>query len=366
MVRRLSLESLTTISYWRYVKIKKCFGFGAFPYQLKPDIKDPGIKTKSLIVGLFYHDLLEKLNSCKAEDLKSATVFNDAFNNLLEKMKNELSSSVENRHLANLDKWGEIKQIYSSVFSSFSSGELENVKSGTLKAEESLQSKDGKITGKIDAYFVDGTYISLIDYKSSNFDGEVSNLEDYKRQLYLYAYLLQENFGVYPITLSLVDRNNNLIKIPPAPSLSIDIANEMRDLLGEYNSKISVDNSLYSNANPSVESCKFCKVKPFCKRFWEEKSIHSEIGEFNHIVIGKQVGEIKQSVKGGCVIRIEVAQSTIRSEEITVGRLFMARFPHLKDVPGQTLILTNLKNVSASTFSAEFTDQSIIYWGLDG
>ena len=363
VVDKFTLDNLKTMTFWKYVKLKKCLSFGAFPDHVKPSINAPNIKTKSLVIGLFYHDLLEKLNSCSTEELKLATKFNTIFNNLLKSFKEELGSSAYSRHLSNLDKWPEITQIYNSVFVSFSNYDVKKTSRGRFKTEEILQSKDGKITGKIDAFFVDDSHISLIDYKSSDFDGEVSSMEEYKSQLYLYAYLLQENFGTYPVSLNLIDRNNNVITIPPAPSISMEIASKMRSLLSEYNKKINADANFYSHANPSIEGCRYCKMKPFCGRFWEEKNIHGEIGKFNHVIIGKQINEIKKTAKGGCIVTIKVSKSTIQSEEISVGRLFMARFPNLKDIPGQMMTLTNLKNISDSSYSAEFTDQSIIYLG---
>ena len=354
------LKKIERISYWRFVGMKKCFGLGAYPKYVKTSYDVPDIKTKPLILGEFFHDLLELINHKSIVELKSASYFNSVFNDLLMKYEDKISSNEALRYLGEIEEWPEISNIYNSVFNSFSSMNKEKiVAEREIFTEKLLKSNDELVSGKIDAFTKSGSSISLIDYKSGVIDKGSESFEDYKKQLYLYGYLIQENFKLYPTELGLIDQNMKYISIDPAPSISIQVAAEMKDFLQNYNSKIELDNDLDLYAKPNCETCKYCDLKPVCKQFWSQ--IHlQDFENFNHIVVGEQVGNIEPAKNSSSSVLVNVDRATIDSNEIKIGRLFMSRFPYLSDVPGQKLIFTNLRFNAETSNSAELCNWSQI------
>ena len=347
--------------------MKKCFGLGAYPTYINSSYRVPKIKTKPLLLGEFFHELLEIINNKSIVKLKSASYFSSIFDDLLKKYKNKIANKKEIQYLDDIKRWPEILKIYKSVFNSFTSTENESkAVDKEIFTENFLISNDKLISGKIDVFTKSGKSLSLVDYKSGVIDKEDESFEYYKNQLYLYGYLIQENFGMYPTQLGLIDQNMKYTPIDPALSVSIQIATEMKEFLQDYNSKVEEKNDLDLYAQANQISCKYCDLKPVCKKFWSQVH-HQDTEDFNHIVVGEQVGNIEPAKKSGYSVLVKINRSTIDSDEIRIGRLFLSRFPQLSDLPGQKLILTNLKFNSENSHSAELCNWSqIIVEKADG
>jgi PD-(D/E)XK nuclease superfamily len=134
--------------------------------------------------------------------------------------------------------------------------------------EQSFQSKDRTVTGKLD--LLEPKLEKVTDYKSGQgprdnaseiSDGEV-------RQLRLYAYLAQEND--YPVTQAAIVRGNGAeVTIPVTLEAAAAEAASAKDMLRTFNTSVAAGKSFRDIATASPD-CANCPCIPFCERFWED------------------------------------------------------------------------------------------------
>ena len=226
-------------------------------------------------------------------------------------------------------------------------------------AEKLIFSNDSLLSGKIDAYIMGNNVIDLYDYKSGTIDKESGSFEDYRDQLYFYAYLIHEKHGIYPTTIRLVGKDLAMESIPPAPTKSIEIADRMRKTLELYNQRVEESPLISDNTSASNEGCRFCDYKPYCETFWKSLS-DVDTSEYDHIVVGLQNGSIEFSRSGVGAITLRVEKGTVSTEKITLGKFLVERFSDFENKNNQRLIITNIRYKVSHPNSGELTNRSRI------
>ena len=317
------LQKMESISYWKYVKLKKCLTYAAFPYNIEGLNRSTKRYSKSQLLGEFFHEIMDSFNNCDPEKIFSATALNSKFNEIIDKFNSNLSNDLGQSIFGDLSEWPEVSEIYESVYELFKSRSQRKIRGKCkVNSERILYSKDRKLSGKIDAYIVEENAIDLFDYKSGSFEKDSIRFEDYKNQLYFYAYLIHEEYGVYPRSLKFIGRDLESKSLHSEPSKSMEIANDMRRKLEFYNQKVSETSEVNQNTSPSSLACKYCDFKINCESFW--RSVNNlEHDEYNHVIIGQAVGKIESSKSGSSVAKLKVEKGTVNTSEISLGKLFL-------------------------------------------
>lgn len=357
-----SIRSISRLSFWRFVRMEKCLLSGAFPEFVVPKIVERLPLSKPQALGEIFHNAMEELNKQFGSRTATLKQLDGLFAKVIsEYQQGKINTNSRARHLGDISLWGEIAPIYRALVDLVSK-EREVSKSGTqVFAEKDLTSKDGILLGRLDAYFLLGESIRLIDYKSGAILEEGQPKRDYVRQLYLYAHLIFETHGIYPSSMALIGRELDAVEIEPSKEGSATIANEMRSVLSSYNAAAEKQVSPLELAKPSVDACTYCDAKPFCPAFWQTVGSLSMEGR-NHIIDGCQDGEMVQSLHGASSLKIKVNNGSISQKALSIARLFPKRFPEFENKAAQRLIITNLSyDESVAPGIASLTDRSQIF-----
>lgn len=275
----------------------------------------------------------------------SPAEFRALFNSVVSTAAEELRATPSSRHLGEPNHWPELAELYRRLYDvvqrRLRAGAVEAVEAC---AERTLHSKDGQLWGRPDAYFVSADGIDLVDYKSGALSSEASPKDEYVEQLLFYAYLIQENYGQYPRSLSLIGRDGLVIPVAPAPGRSAILGDQLRSMLDTYNTAVRRQAAAEELATPSAEGCLFCDRKALCSKFWDALPV-LETPAWSHVALGSQMGPLIKSARGGGFFELTVERSSLSARVIKVTRVFEARFPDvdLAHRTGQRLLLTSLR-----------------------
>jgi hypothetical protein len=356
------LLPIKTLSYWRFTRLKKCWLSGAYPASVQTSVNYHLANTRSQILGKIFHSQMETMHDLLSQGCPSGPEFRTAFNNVIDRVAAEVATDPSSRHLGDIRLWPELAEIYKSL-SRMVERRRNAPHSGNVQvhSEEMLYSKDKQLSGQLDAFFTDENGIDLVDYKSGAITDGDQPKEDYVNQLYFYAYLLSENYGIYPRSLTLTGKNLESLKVDTSEERSEELAGEMRSLLAEYNSTISQPYSLDKLTNPSSSNCLFCDAKLVCRKFWEAAD-SMELPQWAHAVIGVQTSVMERSKRGGCTLDLDIEIGSIKEKKIKVTRIFETRFPEFQDNVGQRVMLLNLRLLCCEPFPiAEATERTTIF-----
>lgn len=358
----VGLEPIKALSYWRYTRLKRCQLSGAFPSSTKGPLIPRAKSGRAQILGDIYHKLMESFHELTKKGAVTGKELRDEVNRIITVAAQSMRSEPATRHLGDPSLWPELADAYRALSDLVDRrGTVRSNSQVEVKTENRLYSRDGLLFGEIDAYFIRPEGIDLVDYKSGSMMEGDSPKEDYANQLYFYAYLIHENHGVYPRSLTLVGKDSATVSIAPSLEKSIELANDMRTVLAHYNDQVSRGAPVERFAVPKIENCLFCDAKLVCSAFWKTAS-SMEFPPWAHVAIGTQAGHIVRSRVGGSSIEIATERSSLRSKRIKIARIFEGRFPDLKDNPGQILAFTNLKQlIVGGQDLVEVTERSQIF-----
>ena len=357
-----SLTPIKALSYWRYTRLKRCQLSGAFPSSTGSKFVQKPVGGRAQELGIIFHSLMEAFHEFCVGDERESYKFREKFNSVLEKYSETNARSPQFRQMGDPRTWPEITEIYRTLSDLVKQQHQVPLQmKPIIHTEKTLYSKDGLLFGQIDAFFVHLDGIDLVDYKSGVILENDSPKEDYSNQLYFYAYLIWENFGIYPKKLTLTGKDNESVELAPSLEKSKGIASDMRATLDVYNTKVSNSSLIQSFSSPKSENCIYCDAKPVCESFWKE--INSiEFPKWNHVLLGTQVGPFIRSRSGVITVQINVEKGSLKSTTVKVTKIFEARHSSLLDRPGQKILFTNLKKSSETSEDiAEMTDRTQIH-----
>jgi len=152
----------------------------------------------------------------------------------------------------------------------------------TMKPDTELwvQTKDGKIGGKIDLVKYSEEGICIIDYKTGVITDSGPNgnfIKDaYQNQLKMYAALYYITQGIWPAKLVLIGLDQCQYKIPVDYNECQSLIKTAIDYLDNINSRINNGLDADTFAKPSPENCRFCSYRPACKNYWTQRESQSD------------------------------------------------------------------------------------------
>jgi len=357
-----ALETLPSLSFSRYLRLKGCLLSGAALANANPLRGARPPRLRAQVLGDILHEVMSGINSVTGTSLSQAA-FRGRFNAVVSETHAKIAASSSSRHLGDPNYWPELVDVYRRLVDVVEMRRTGERSVGVdTYAERKLTSRDGLLWGQVDAYFLSKDGIDLVDYKSGAVLEGDEPKQDYEDQLYFYAYLVHEAHDVYPRSLGLVGRDGSVVSLPPSPDRSSALAKEMRSLLAHYNEVVSQGRPAEELASPTSESCLFCDRKAICERFWGALP-SLDIPPWNHVAIGVQTTPLVRTARGGGWLELAVEKSSLSAQAIKVTRVFEQRFPavDLEHRVGQRLLLTGLRQSQTGNASvAEATERSAI------
>jgi hypothetical protein len=355
----LALRELQALSFSRYARLRQCLLGGAILGRAGRAGSASGPRQRSQVVGDILHEVMAALNQ-RAGGGVSSRDFRELFTGVTLVAAARLRGNASSRHLGDPANWPEIADLYRRLARVVETARTRGPSVETF-AERTLSSNDGLLQGRLDAFFVSESGVDIVDYKSGLFSDRGAPQQLYVEQLLFYAYLVEETYGRYPRSLTLIGRDGAEVCITPDSERTRRIVADVRATMATYNARIS-SSAPEDMATPSSEGCLFCERKALCGKFWEALP-SLEVPSWNHVAIGSQATPMRKAGRGGGWIELKVERSSLPARLLKITRLFEARFPgvDLQNGTGQRLVLTGLRHASGRDIAvAEATDRTSI------
>ena len=164
----------------------------AVQYKLYKELQFTPVRVSAMLFGLLVHQTIEDIHKAALRNEES-TITNDNITRWFDANYTSLSKS-EHSYLAEPQKNAALKQVLRYAEKQADSWD-------TIKAAEvdvSLVKPDYIIEGKIDLIKGEGDTVELVDFKSEkkpDLFKEKERIEQYKKQLQVYAHLVEERTG---------------------------------------------------------------------------------------------------------------------------------------------------------------------------
>jgi RecB family exonuclease len=133
--------------------------------------------------------------------------------------------------------------------------------------EVALHDTQTGLFGRVDRIEHLGSRTRVVDLKSGLHQGEPS--EDQRRQLLLYAVLLQRESGEWPTEVAIEDASGALTVIKLDPQEAEAALADAVAAVSDFNSSVQAG-TLVEQAEPDVERCQWCPFRVVCGPYWQQ------------------------------------------------------------------------------------------------
>ncbi|MEI9919082.1 MAG: PD-(D/E)XK nuclease family protein [Bacteroidota bacterium] len=341
----ISFRKLDSVSPSQFTSMKNC----SYKTLLAHALKKPLLPVSSnAYFGTVMHKMIELITD---GSIPNDEIFDGVFNAEVQKMEVSLKAGGFNSLLPLLGNVKDlaVKKVLLKKYL-VNKGGGTNSKPSEVKflTEQTYKTKDGRIKGKIDLVFENGSFTEIVDFKTGSLsvemlddDGEkIFELKDeYKEQLKLYAYLYFETSGKFPTKLSLSGLGLQKQTVSFSEEECGRLATEALGLLDRINTQ--VETSKFSG-NPTHDNCRYCLYRPGCIFY------RKAIGELN---IGNDLsGVLTDAVKyqNGNV----TAVLTVPAGKISITGFPERMLDYFKDNMGKVISIFNLRKSASDTLYA--------------
>lgn len=179
-----------------------------------------------------------------------------------------------------------------------------------------------------------GGGLRVVDLKTGLHLNEMS--ADHRRQLHLYAFLVEQHYGEWPTEIAVVAAGGREFVEPLDPEVAQAAAKELEVSVEEFNTAVDAGcDAMLALARPSDEACGYCPYRPCCGAFWNEDtpSLHERT------VLG-----VLQSKSLNSAIVAAVAPKGLGGQSVTI-----VEMPPLHLATGETFSAVDLDSTSAPT-----------------
>jgi PD-(D/E)XK nuclease superfamily len=161
-------------------------------------------------------------------------------------------------------------------------------------SELRFEARGGKLVGRPDYY--DGS--TIIEYKSSLPNAEWSMtpviLEEFRRQLRLYAAIIGESTGRYPNASRIVAASGEVLNVPIERAACTEEADAAVSAMDSLNNLVRTSAPAEQMAAVSQVNCWNCSFKLICEAFWQ-----SPPDAAPGVVTGVALAGFVKSIQGG-------------------------------------------------------------------
>ena len=363
-----NLKIVDHLSYWQYLSLNECKLKGLYPQGvfLEPNA---GFRlgSRRMLLGTVFHEMIKEVSKVvKVNGAITSKDIKEISSRVLAGIENKANDDISLRKARDISSWPESGLLLKALENVSNQGGSN--RTGNLKviSEEKVVSKRHNVVGKPDLVIVGKDYITLIDYKFGEIEHASSEVvEKYENQLQLYSILLKEKYGNLPVYAFLIDKNGRRKEVHMNQTVGMDIVYNMNVQLDEINRLIDASNRDYEKiATPSSSSCGYCRLTPWCSEF-KKNMKDIELPKRNHIIFGWQESNIVNTRRAGTILKVRPQLSSFSNQNgvISITRVNLDWFPLFKDIPGQPLIVTNLKADTMASSSTVTFETEIFSFG---
>lgn len=220
-------------------------------------------------LGIAFHKLM-----AAARSGASMTMLEDVWQTAIHESVENASTHLLDRRFGKPERWPGYflvrQRALSSAIAKATSAKAAPIASAnrTTGSERRLQTKDGKLVGKPDNY--DGNTIT--EFKSSLPDASRPQadqvLDEYRRQLRLYAAIIADIDGVWPKTGKILAASGDSLSFPIVPAECASEATQALASAENANRSLSKEAADKELASPSNDACARCPFQHLCPAFW--------------------------------------------------------------------------------------------------
>ena len=268
----LSIKPLTRISPSRFYASQLCHLREILVASGQPALLPVPPAAR---IGSVVHTIIEMATGGK---IHNETQFNETWQKEISKIEESMNSNPLECHLVPLEETAadyEVKKfmVLQTISSFVSDGRRYDPQKGRGRPEVWLETKDGKIGGKIDLIKETPEGTVIIDYKTGSIiDAQHDEpKEEYQQQLKLYAGLFFENFNKWPQKLLLVGIDQSVHEVIFSQAECIRLLEQAKKYISDTNELISSGISANDFAAPSPEACRYCLFRPGCYKYWQAR-----------------------------------------------------------------------------------------------
>jgi RecB family exonuclease len=135
--------------------------------------------------------------------------------------------------------------------------------------EVSLRDTDTGLFGRADRIERDGSSVRVVDLKTGLNQGEPT--DEQRRQLLLYALLVQRTTGTWPATVAIEDAAGLQQVAALEPAEAEAALAEVRTAVNQFNQDVAAGD-LVTSAAPGPDRCRWCSFRAICWPYWEAVS----------------------------------------------------------------------------------------------
>ena len=329
------------MSFWIWEKSTKC-EFSAFENMVVLSKKaSRQCYSKVQITGLLFHELTEAFRSgrIKIEDFDT---FKDEVNSFVLKYYSKYPFEGED-----VIGWKEVEDIFD--FLADQPRDMLITKSNTKHYYElEILDTERSLLGKPDLIISDAEEYQIIEFKSGKLFKNELLKEEYVHQLHFYSGLATAKWGKRPSHLLLQSLLDGTKEVRLDVGLQDKILEAASGSLIKFNNLIENETVETLNtliATPGLDICRFCNLRPICKKFKEIASgLPSD--EPVHVVNGLVQGVPGDSNLSFVTLSVQthVGLVNILNVPIRYTKAFL---------PGTTVTFVNLKRKNPNTFQFE-------------
>jgi CRISPR/Cas system-associated exonuclease Cas4 (RecB family) len=153
---------------------------------------------------------------------------------------------------------------------------------GEVTVEAELSDPGSILWGRVDRIDRIGSTTRVVDLKTGLKQGQPT--EDQKRQLLLYAVLVERTRGEWPAEIAIENASGEQMASPLDPAEAEAALAEVLAAADDFNRRI--DESGAFDARPSAETCRWCAYRVVCDSYWSAVRVDWEHRSFLGEVTG--------------------------------------------------------------------------------
>ncbi|MCY4569175.1 MAG: PD-(D/E)XK nuclease family protein [Candidatus Poribacteria bacterium] len=323
--------------------------------------------STAALLGTIVHRVLEKAGSINKDSADLRTQAEAIWDKAVEQMEEDLQTSPLDKYLLPIRKWRKFFVLQQrtlrrceEIASSQGISETQ-----VIASERRFDSVRSGFTGKPDLILRRANGLVIIDYKSGELPDDPQireeKIEPWQQQILIYASMIEEEFGEWPVDGKIRLLNKEVIPIVIDPREVKDIRQTAQELREEYNTKIKAGVTHSELAQYSVDNCRFCEFKGACNTFWKENPQPiPETDEYG--CLSGQVLKVTTGKGRNSSMAIICEKSDGSSQEWQISNLSTEQFGNLEELKQGTLVrLLNFKIESDESYRAKPTQTSVIW-----
>ena len=233
------------------------------------------------------------------------------------------------------------------------------------QAEVWYEGYGGRLAGRVDLIRRTSTGIEMVDYKSGlvvdaeETEGGIGSVrEPYERQMLIYAGLVHDNEGQWPIKATVESLVQGPHEIQVTPQRVQDVVDEALNLLASYNRQVAAEGV---RGQPSNNACRWCDFKAICRDFLETAE---DSWEMPVPTVAGRLGAV--SLGPPSFFELHVTGGDHPKETIAVRAIPLGVALQLSELQGATLSFSGLRRTLGSNdLVFEWTAQSW-HWASEG